>query len=96
MYHTKGDSNITRPIKVLYPNGKSEIHQLKLGQQVKITEVSKTVDLNPYVESMSELNLLYISQEQLNDCKNEFTLNQQILIYVEKTYSQNKILSPPR
>ncbi|MFN6592997.1 N-acetylmuramoyl-L-alanine amidase family protein [Bacillus sp. TD10] len=92
MYHTKGDSNFTRPIKVFYPNGKMEIHQLKSGQQLKITEAGTIVDLNPYAESVSEHNLLYITQEQLNDGKTGVALNQEILLYVEKSSGQNKIL----
>ncbi|HFK1549856.1 TPA: N-acetylmuramoyl-L-alanine amidase family protein [Bacillus albus] len=92
MHHTKDDSNFTRPVKVLYPNGKSEIHKLKSGQQLKITEAGTIVDLNPYAESASEHNLLYITQEQLNEGKTGVALNQSITIYVEKTTGQNKIL----
>ncbi|PFF88511.1 cell wall-binding protein [Bacillus cereus] len=92
MHHTKDDSNFTRPVKVLYPNGKSEIHKLKSGQQLKITEAGTIVDLNPYAESTSEHNLLYITQEQLNEGKTGVALNQSITIYVEKTSGQNSIL----
>ncbi|MEH6890845.1 cell wall-binding protein, partial [Bacillus sp. JJ864] len=92
MHHTKDDSNFTRPVKVLYPNGKSEIHKLKSGQQLKITEAGTIVDLNPYAESASEHNLLYITQEQLNEGKTGVALNQSITIYVEKTSGQNSIL----
>ncbi|MDR4190879.1 cell wall-binding protein [Bacillus pseudomycoides] len=92
MHHTKDDLNFTRPVKVLYPNGKSEIHQLKSGKQLKITEAGTIVDLNPYAESASEHNLLYITQAQLDEGKTGVALNQAITIYVEKTSGQNKIL----
>ncbi|MBE5107881.1 cell wall-binding protein [Bacillus thuringiensis] len=92
MHHTKDDSNFTRPVKVLYPDGKSEIHNLKSGQQLKLTEAGTIVDLNPYAESSSEHNLLYITQEQLDEGKTGVALNQSITIYVEKTSGQNKII----
>ncbi|QWH15399.1 cell wall-binding protein (plasmid) [Bacillus mycoides] len=92
MHHTKDDSNFTRPVKVLYPNGKSEIHTLKSGQQLKITEAGTIVDLNPYAKSASEHNLLYITQEQLNEGKTGVALNQSIIVYVEQTSGQNKVL----
>nr|WP_176545554.1 hypothetical protein [Bacillus pseudomycoides] len=38
VHHTKDDGNFTKSIKVLYPNGKSEIHNLRSGQQLQITE----------------------------------------------------------
>ncbi|PGA02241.1 cell wall-binding protein, partial [Bacillus pseudomycoides] len=62
MHHTKNDPNFIKPVKVLYPNGESEIHKLKSGQQLKVTEAGTIVDLNPYAESVSEHNLLYITQ----------------------------------
>ncbi|PGC44466.1 N-acetylmuramoyl-L-alanine amidase family protein [Bacillus pseudomycoides] len=92
MHHTKNDPNFIKPVKVLYPNGESEIHKLKSGQQLKVTEAGTIVDLNPYAESVSEHNLLYITQAQLDEGKTGVALNQSIVIYVEKTSGQNKIL----
>ncbi|MEN1939021.1 cell wall-binding protein [Paenibacillus sp. 102] len=92
VHHTKGDSNFTRPIKVLYPNGKSEIKNLKSGQQLKITEAGTIVDLKPYAESVSEHDLLYITQAQLDEGKTGVALNQEITLFVEKTSGQNKVL----
>ncbi|XLP22166.1 N-acetylmuramoyl-L-alanine amidase family protein [Bacillus toyonensis] len=92
MHHTKDDLNFTRPVKVLYPNGKSEIHKLQSGKQLKITEAGTIVDLNPYAASASEHNLLYITQSQLDEGKTGVALNQSIVLYVEKTSGQNNIL----
>ncbi|PEI31625.1 N-acetylmuramoyl-L-alanine amidase family protein [Bacillus pseudomycoides] len=92
MHHTKNDSNFTKQIKVLYPDGKSEIHKLKSGQQLKLTEAGTIVDLNPDAESVSEHNLLYITQAQLDEGKTGVALNQVNTIYVEKTSGQNVIL----
>ncbi|HDX9591506.1 TPA: cell wall-binding protein, partial [Bacillus pseudomycoides] len=60
MHHTEGDSNFTKSVKVLYPNGKIEIHKLKSGQQLKITQAGIIIDLNPDAKSVSEHDLLYI------------------------------------
>ncbi|PEO42285.1 N-acetylmuramoyl-L-alanine amidase family protein [Bacillus pseudomycoides] len=92
VHHTKGDGNFTRPIKVIYPNGKSEIKNLKSGQQLKITEAGTIVDLKPYAESVSEHDLLYITQAQLDEGKTGVALNQEITLYVEKTSGQNRAL----
>lgn len=54
----------TKQIKVLYPNGKSEIHNLKSVQQLKITEAGTIVDLNPGAAAVVEHDLLYITQSQ--------------------------------
>ncbi|PFE09039.1 N-acetylmuramoyl-L-alanine amidase family protein [Bacillus cereus] len=92
MHHTKGDSNFTRTIKVLYPDGKSEMKDLKSGQQLKITEPGTVVDLKPFAESVSEHDLLYITQAQLNEGKTGVALNQVTTVYVEKTSGENKVL----
>ncbi|MEK4099942.1 N-acetylmuramoyl-L-alanine amidase family protein [Bacillus sp. FSL E2-0195] len=92
MHHTKGDSNFTRTIKVLYPDGKSEMKDLKSGQQLKITEPGTIVDLKPFAESVSEHDLLYITKAQLDEGKTGVALNQGITIYVEKTSGENKVL----
>ncbi|MEI4803279.1 cell wall-binding protein [Bacillus sp. FJAT-51639] len=92
MHHTKDDSSFTKPVKVLYPNGKSEIHKLKSGQQLKITEAGTIIDLKPYAKSTSEHDLLYITQAQLDEGKTGVALNQEITLYVEKTSGQNKVL----
>ncbi|WIG34044.1 N-acetylmuramoyl-L-alanine amidase family protein [Bacillus toyonensis] len=89
MHHTKEDSNFTKPIKVLYPDGQTEIHKLKSGQQLKITEAGTIIDLNPYAESLSEHNFLYITQAQLDEGKTGVALNQAKTIFVEKSSGQN-------
>lgn len=92
VHHTTNDGNFTKPIKVLYPNGQSEIRNLKSGQQLQITEAGTIVDLEPYAKSAAEHNLLYITQAQLDEGKTGVALNQSITIYVEKTSGQNKVL----
>ncbi|HDR8474846.1 TPA: cell wall-binding protein [Bacillus cereus] len=92
VHHTKGDSNFTRTIKVLYPDGKSEMKELKSGQQLKITEPGTIVDLKPFAESVSEHDLLYITQAQLDEGKTGVALNQAITVYVEKASGENKVL----
>ncbi|PGS09040.1 cell wall-binding protein [Bacillus pseudomycoides] len=92
MHHTKDDGNFTKSIKVLYQNGKSEIHNLRLGQQLQITEAGTIVDLEPYAKSAAEHNLLYITQAQLDEGRTGVALNQEITLYVEKTSGQNSIL----
>ncbi|MCX2829169.1 cell wall-binding protein [Bacillus sp. DHT2] len=92
MHHTKDDTNFTKTIKVLYPNGKSEIHKLKSGQQLNITEAGTIVDLNPDAGSVSEHDLLYITQAQLDEGKTGIALNQAKTIYVEKTSGKNSRL----
>ncbi|WP_369899472.1 cell wall-binding protein [Bacillus manliponensis] len=89
MHHTKEDSSFTKMIKVLYPNGKIEIHTLKSGQQLKITEAGTIIDLNPDAKSASEHDLLYITQEQLNEGKTGVALNQAYTAFVEKASGQN-------
>ncbi|PEA23230.1 cell wall-binding protein, partial [Bacillus cereus] len=69
MYHTQGDSNFLKPVKVRYPNGKIELHQLRSGQQLKITEAGAIIDLNPNGANVSEHDLLYITQAQLDEGK---------------------------
>ncbi|PDZ08227.1 cell wall-binding protein [Bacillus pseudomycoides] len=92
MHHTKDDGNFTKSIKVLYPNGKSGIHNLSSGQQLQITEAGTIVDLEPYAKSAAEHNLLYITQAQLEEGRTGVALNQEITLYVEKTSGQNSIL----
>jgi hypothetical protein len=92
VHHTKNDLNFTKQIKVLYPNGKSEIHNLKSGQQLKVTEAGTIVDLNPGAASVAEHDLLYITQSQLDEGKTGVALNQEKTIYVEKTSGQNRVL----
>ncbi len=92
VHHTKDDGNFTKSIKVLYQNGKSEIHNLRLGQQLQITEAGTIVDLEPYAKSAAEHNLLYITQAQLDEGRTGVALNQEITLYVEKTSGQNSIL----
>ncbi|PFY01347.1 cell wall-binding protein, partial [Bacillus toyonensis] len=58
MYHTKGDLNFIKQVKVRYPNGRIETHQLKSGQQLKITDAGAIIDLNPNAANVSEHDLL--------------------------------------
>ncbi|WP_144499529.1 cell wall-binding protein [Bacillus sp. FDAARGOS_235] len=92
MYHTQNDSNFSKTVKVLRPNGEITTHQLKSGQQLKITEAGTIVDLNPNVESVKNHDLVYITQAQLDEGKTGVALNQVKTIYVEKTSGQNNIL----
>ncbi|MEM5662839.1 hypothetical protein [Bacillus cereus] len=92
MYHTQNDSNFSKTVKVLRPNGQIVIHQLKSGQQLKIIEAGTIIDLNPNAEPLANRDLLYITQAQLNDGKTGVALNQTKTIYVEKTTGQNNIL----
>jgi hypothetical protein len=92
MYHTQNDSNFSKPVKVLRPNGQIVTHQLKSGQQLKITDAGTIIDLNPNAESLANRDLLYITQAQLDDGKTGVALNQAKTMYVEKTTGQNNIL----
>ncbi|AIW87911.1 Cell wall binding repeat-containing protein [Bacillus mycoides] len=92
MYHTQNDLNFLKSVKLLRPNGQIETHQLRSGQQLKITEAGTIVDLNPNAESLSERDLLYITQAQLDEGKTGVALNQVKTIYVEKTSGQNVLL----
>ncbi|PQZ38554.1 cell wall-binding protein, partial [Bacillus sp. MYb209] len=76
MYHTQGDSNFLKPVKVRYPNGRIELHQLRSGQQLKITEAGAIIDLNPNGANVSEHDLLYITQAQLDEGKTGVVMNQ--------------------
>ncbi|QIW22515.1 hypothetical protein EVG22_31940 [Bacillus thuringiensis serovar andalousiensis] len=73
-------------------NEDSEIHKLKSGQDLKITEAGIIVDLNPNAASVAENDLLFITQAQLDEGKTGVALNQVKTIYVEKTSGQNDIL----
>ncbi|ENQ3080467.1 cell wall-binding protein [Bacillus cereus] len=95
MYHTENDSNFTKSVKVLYPNGKIEIHKLKTGQQLKITEAGTIIDLNPNATSVSEHDLLYITQAQLDEGKTGVVMNQGQTAFVEKTSGKNPRLVIP-
>lgn len=95
MHHTKGDSNFTKSVKVLYPNGKIEIHKLKSGQQLKITQAGIIIDLNPDAKSVSEHDLLYITQAQLDEGKTGVVMNQDHTGFVEKASGKNpRLLNP--
>ncbi|MEH7464861.1 cell wall-binding protein [Bacillus thuringiensis] len=89
MHHTADDSNFTKSVKVLYPNGKIEIHKLRSGQQLKITEAGTIIDLNPDAKSVSEHDLLYITQAQLDEGKTGVVMNQGQTAFVEKTSGKN-------
>ncbi|TKH51451.1 cell wall-binding protein [Bacillus cereus] len=95
MYHTQGDLNFLKQIKVRYPNGKIEIHQLKSGQQLKITEAGAIIDLNPNAANISEHDLLYITQAQLDEGKTGVVINQGQHAFVEKASGKNpRFLGP--
>ena len=89
MYHTQGDSNFLKPVKVRYPNGRIEIHQLRSGQQLKITEAGAIIDLNPNGANVSEHDLLYITQAQLDEGKTGVVINQGQHAFVEKASGKN-------
>ncbi len=89
MYHTENDSNFTKSVKVLYPNGKIEIYKLKSGNQLKLTEAGTIIDLNPDAKSVSEQNPLYITQSQLDEGKTGVVMNQAETAFVEKASGQN-------
>ncbi|WOA66690.1 cell wall-binding protein (plasmid) [Bacillus mycoides] len=89
MYHTQGDSNFLKPVKVRYPNGKIELHQLRSGQQLKITEAGAIIDLNPNGANVSEHDLLYITQAQLDEGKTGVVMNQGQHAFVEKASGKN-------
>ncbi|MDP7980356.1 N-acetylmuramoyl-L-alanine amidase family protein [Bacillus sp. WLY-B-L8] len=95
MHHTADDSNFTKSVKVLYPNGKIEIHKLRSGQQLKITEAGTIIDLNPDAKSVSEHDLLYITQAQLDEGKTGVVMNQGQTAFVEKTSGKNPRLVIP-
>ncbi|MFB5589664.1 N-acetylmuramoyl-L-alanine amidase family protein [Bacillus cereus] len=95
MYHTQGDVNFLKPVKVRYPNGRIEIHQLKSGQQLKITEAGAIIDLNPNGANVSEHDLLYITQAQLDEGKTGVVINQGQHAFVEKASGKNpRFLGP--
>ncbi|MGH1044137.1 N-acetylmuramoyl-L-alanine amidase family protein [Bacillus mycoides] len=95
MYHTQGDSNFLKPVKVRYPDGRIEIHQLRSGQQLKITEAGAIIDLNPNGANVSEHDLLYITQAQLDEGKTGVVINQGQHAFVEKASGKNpRFLGP--
>lgn len=95
MYHTKGDLNFIKQVKVRYPNGRIETHQLKSGQQLKITEAGAIIDLNPNAANISEHDLLYITQAQLDEGKTGVVINQGQHAFVEKASGKNpRFLGP--
>ncbi|MBE7121245.1 N-acetylmuramoyl-L-alanine amidase family protein [Bacillus cereus] len=89
MYHTQNDSNFTKTVKALYPDGRIEIHNLRSGQQLRITEAGTIIDLNPSAKSVSEHNFLYITQTQLDAGKTGVVMNQAETAFVEKTSGKN-------
>lgn len=89
MYHTRGDSKFIKEVKVRYPNGRIETHQLKSGQQIKITDAGAIIDLNPNAKNISEHDLLYITQAQLDEGKTGVAINQGQYAFVEKTSGKN-------
>ncbi|PFV07709.1 cell wall-binding protein [Bacillus cereus] len=95
MYHTKGDLNFIKQVKVRYPNGRIETHQLKSGQQLKITDAGAIIDLNPNAANVSEHDLLYITQAQLDEGKTGVVINQGQHAFVEKASGKNpRFLGP--
>ncbi|PEB79200.1 cell wall-binding protein, partial [Bacillus cereus] len=95
MYHTKGDMNFIKQVKVRYPNGRIETHQLKSGQQLKITDAGAIIDLNPNGANVSEHDLLYITQAQLDEGKTGVAINQGQYAFLEKASGKNpRFLNP--
>ncbi|MEK7019564.1 N-acetylmuramoyl-L-alanine amidase family protein [Bacillus sp. FSL R9-9410] len=89
MYHTQGDVNFIKQVKVRYPNGRIETHPLKSGQQLKITDAGAIIDLNPNAANVSEHDLLYITQAQLDEGKTGVVINQGQHAFVEKASGKN-------
>ncbi|PEI36852.1 N-acetylmuramoyl-L-alanine amidase family protein [Bacillus pseudomycoides] len=95
MHHTQGDLNFVKEVKVRYPNGRIENHQLRSGQQLKITDAGAIIDLNPNAANISEHDLLYITQAQLDEGKTGVVINQGQHAFVEKASGKNpRFLGP--
>ncbi|OTW94181.1 hypothetical protein BK702_03070 [Bacillus thuringiensis serovar cameroun] len=89
MYHTKAQWGFSREIKIYYPDGKNEYHQIRSGQQLKITEAGAMVDLDPNSISVTNDDIIYITQQQLEDGNTGVGLNESNIVYVKPESGQN-------
>ncbi|WP_229193968.1 hypothetical protein [Bacillus cereus] len=61
------DQNFSKKVKLLYPSGQVEHKIIKHGEQLSIKEAGTIVDLNPDAPELSNHDLLYITQQQLDE-----------------------------
>ncbi|MEW9576058.1 RICIN domain-containing protein [Bacillus toyonensis] len=89
MYHTKAQWGFSREIKIYYPDGKNEYYQIRPGQQLKITEAGTMVDLDPSSISVTNDDIIYITQQQLDEGNTGVGLNESNAVYVKSASGQN-------
>ncbi|PEL82503.1 hypothetical protein CN609_10390 [Bacillus wiedmannii] len=68
------NQNFSKKVKLLYPSGQIEHKTIKHGEQLSIKEVGTIVDLNPDALVLSNHDLLYITQQQLDEGKTGISL----------------------
>lgn len=61
------NQNFSKKVKLLYPSGQIEHKTIKHGEQLSIKQVGTIVDLNPDAPELSNHDLLYITQQQLDE-----------------------------
>ncbi|MDM5430999.1 hypothetical protein [Bacillus mycoides] len=61
------NQNFSKNVKLLYPSGQIEYKTIKFGEQLTIKQAGTIVDLNPDTFEPSKHDLLYITQQQLDD-----------------------------
>ncbi|MED2984934.1 hypothetical protein P4311_26605 [Bacillus thuringiensis] len=61
------NEDFSKKVKIAYPNGKVEYKTIKHGQQLRIKDAGTIVDLTPDEPSLSNHDILYITQKQLDE-----------------------------
>ncbi|MED2985271.1 hypothetical protein P4311_28415 [Bacillus thuringiensis] len=59
--------DFSKKVKIAYANGKVEYKTIKHGQQLRIKDAGTIVDLTPDEPSLSNHDILYITQKQLDE-----------------------------
>lgn len=68
------NQNFSKRIKLLHPGGQIEYKTIKHGEQLSIKQAGTIVDLNPDEPELSKHDLLYITQQQLDEGKTGISL----------------------
>ncbi|RAN76851.1 N-acetylmuramoyl-L-alanine amidase family protein [Bacillus sp. SRB_331] len=84
------DKNFSKKVKLAYPDGKVEYKTIKNGEQIRIKQAGTIVDLTPDEPSLSNHDILYITQKQLDEGKTGVALATFKTYYLQSDNSGRK------
>ncbi|MED2985582.1 cell wall-binding protein, partial [Bacillus thuringiensis] len=67
VYDYYKNKDFSKKVKLAYPNGTVEYKTIKHGEQLRIKQVGTMVDLTPDEPNLSNHDILYITQKQLDE-----------------------------